>query len=183
MSNMFGGKNENSLYVPMSETEQEVLERIKDLDLELRIVGWGLIANPRIRFGDLRIQIPINITFDRPEIHIPIYSLILELGVKEGVLLFKKEYPTLVGGEPIMVGSGFNLNMVWDIAIKEIDKDLIKRIKPKHVGLTNRLDNWKLDSTGQQIYQTLREQEKVLDEMAKEDLAKAKKKASVILVG
>lgn len=162
MSNVFGGKNENSLYVPISETEQEVLERLNtEHELEVLIVDWGRIEKPRMLFGDLRIQIPINVTFDRPEIHIPVFSITLELWVKNGPLLFRKEYPTMYGGDPLMLGSGVNLNLSWDIALEGIDPNLVRLIKPSATGHTNRLGNMKFESLEKkELYHMLRKQEK-----------------------
>lgn len=46
--NALGGKNKNSLYVPMSETEQEFVNRlIESGDLQVKVHGWGLCPTQR----------------------------------------------------------------------------------------------------------------------------------------
>lgn len=137
--NRFGGGNPNSLYTPMSEDEQEVLERlVVSRDLVVRIVDWGHIEGPRATFGDLRIAIPLSITFDRPAIPIPVSYFDLELRTGSGILLFKERQPTIWGGAPLQIGTGTHIDMVWDIAIKRMDPALVKALKPGAMGLTSR---------------------------------------------
>jgi len=137
--NMFGGGNPNSLYTPMSEDEQEALSRLVESgDIHIHIVGWGWVHSPKITFGDLRVAIPIQITFNRPVVPIPVTSFTLELRTGAGQLLFRKEYDVSYGGLPIFVGTGFTLSMIWDIAIHSMDPRLVKALKPGATGLTSR---------------------------------------------
>lgn len=143
--NAFGGGNNKSLYIPMSDTEQEVLERlVSSQDIEVHVVGWGVVNRPRVSFGDLRLKIEFNLTFNRPETPMPVSYLDLELRTRSGLLLFKQQYPTVYGGNPILVAAGVTIGMVWDIAIKDMDPALVKAIKPGAVGLTTAEGNRRL---------------------------------------
>jgi len=140
--NPFGGGNPNSLYVPMSEVEQEVLARlVAEHGLYVRIVGWGVVHNPRVTFGDLRVSVPIQITFDRPAVPVVVRELTLELRTAEGLLLFRDTKATEYNGHPLLIGAGTNLAMVWDIAVAALDPRLVKAIKPGATGLTSRLQD------------------------------------------
>jgi hypothetical protein len=145
--NTFGGGNPRSLYTPMSETEQEVLERLVETrDLIVKIVGWGILPHPKATQGDLRVAIPIQITFDAPEVPIPVFNFDLELWSRTyGVLLFKERYSTVYNGQPLFVGSGTHLSMIWDIAIQRMDPKMVKMMKPGAIGLTSR---WTDKDTG-----------------------------------
>jgi len=145
--NMFGGGNPNSLYTPMSEDEQEVLSRlVLARDLHVTLVEWGVVEHVQASFGDLRIDIPISITFNRPETPILVPWFDLELRTTSGILLFKERKETKYGGHPLAVGSGTHLDMVWHIAIQAMDPKVVKAIKPGATGLTSR---WLDRDTGQ----------------------------------
>jgi hypothetical protein len=145
--NMFGGGNKQSLYTPMSEDEQEVLSRlVAARDLDVIIVGWGVIRNVQASFGDLRLDIPIQITFNRPETPMLVPYVDLELRTGSGLLLFKERQSTEYGGKPIAVGTGTALSMVWHIAIQAMDPKIVKALKPGARGLTSR---WVDPDTGQ----------------------------------
>jgi len=138
-TNPFGGGNPRSLYVPLSEDEQEVISRIvESRDLHVHIVGWGVVHNPRATYGDLRVRIPIQITFDRPAAPVLVNELMLELRMGDGTLLFSKPYAL---DQPMAIGTGTTLAMVWDIAIQHMDPDLVRRLKPGATGLTSRLQD------------------------------------------
>jgi hypothetical protein len=167
--NMFGGGNPNSLYMPMSETEQEVLERlVEEGRLEVHIKKWGVINKLRVKFGDLRVSIPIKITFNAPDVHIPVYYFDLQLRRSgDDYVIFEKRYDITQGGQPIMVGSGVEVEMVWDIAIQEMDPKFVKRIKSQELGLTTRVGNTKMSGKKEEIYHAMRQGEKqVRDEDA-----------------
>jgi len=150
--NTFGGGNANSLYVPMSDVEQEVLARlVEGHDLHVVIVGWGVVHRPKITFGDLRVTVPIQITFDRPAIPILVNEFTLELRTGEGLLLFRETQSAMYGGQPLAVGAGTALSMIWDIAIQSMDPKLVRAIKPGATGLTSRLqdkDTGQMTTTG-----------------------------------
>lgn len=137
--NPFGGRA-GSMYTPMSEDEQEVLDRlVASRDLDVFIKGWGHIKGVQAgKTGDLRIAIPLTLDFDRPEVPVPVYFFDLELRTGSGILLFKERQSTVYNNSPLMIGTGTSLQMVWDIAIKHMDPKLVKALKPGALGLTSR---------------------------------------------
>jgi len=136
--NPFGGRK-GSLYTPMSEDEQEVISRlVAARDLYVDIVGWAIIPEVRATFGDLRIQIPIEIDFKKPDIPRPVHYFDLELRTGSGILLFKERHSASYGGKPLMIGAGTKISMIWDIAIHHMDPKLVKQLKPGALGLTSR---------------------------------------------
>lgn len=138
-TNEFGGKNANSLYVPMTETEQEVIERlVTSEELEVRIPGWGVLKNPKVKFGDLRVAIYIRLNLDKLPTPREVSFLNLELWTHSGLLLFSDRQPTLVEGRPILVTPGMEFSFVWDIAIAHMDPGLVKMLLPGATGLTSR---------------------------------------------
>lgn len=170
--NPFGGGNPNSLYVPMSEVEQEVLARlIESGDLIVHIVGWGYIQNPKARHGDLRLQIELPLVFNAPAPPgIPVHFFDLELRTGSGMLLYKSREVVEYGGKPIMVAAGVELGFVWDIMIGAIDPAVVRAIKPGTVGFTSRLQdrdtkemtlegNMRLDAQGRNLIRLVREGE------------------------
>ena len=137
--NPFGGIK-GSLYTPMSEDEQEVLDRlIVARDLDVYIKGWGYIKGIQAaKAGDLRLSLPLVLNFDRPEVPMPVHYFDLELRTGSGILLFAERQSTLYDGKPLMISAGTSLTMVWDIAIKHMDPKLVKMLKPGALGLTSR---------------------------------------------
>lgn len=139
--NLFGGGNHRSLYVPMSELEQEAVSRlVESQDLRVNLVGWGYVDNPRITFGDARIQIRFSPTFTKPEVPVPVHELELELVVRSsGRVLFRDKKSVEYDGRPIQIAAGVYFEMVWDIMIRSIDPRLVKELVPGATGLTSRL--------------------------------------------
>lgn len=136
--NPFGGKNPNSLYVPMSETEQEFIARlIEEEAFTVKVHGWGVVPNPSVTLGDLQVVIPLTLKFDRPEVPIPVKSFDLELQA-HGMTMFREHQTTEYNGLPLYVGSGTIIQMVWHIGIKAIDPNVIKALRPGVRGLTSR---------------------------------------------
>lgn len=166
--NAFGGGNPNSLYVPMSELEQEVVSRlIEARDLRVHVVGWGVVNQPRATVGDARLQLRFQLNFDRPEVPMRVSHFDLELRTGSGMLLFKDRKEVEYGGQPIQVAAGMFLDMVWDIAIRSMDPKLVKAILPSATGLTSRLldkdtgeetltGNLHLDSAKEKLLRILR---------------------------
>jgi len=177
--NPFGGGNPGALYVPMSETEQEVLERlIASDDLEVHVVGWGIANKPAITFGDLRIQIKFRINFERPDFLIAVHYLDLELKTRAGTHIFgPRRYPVAPGGEGIMVKAGMYLDYAWDIAIKEMNPDFVKMVKPSETGLTSRRGNMKLDPEHQRLLQVVDQGSENVQRLTEADALAATKKA------
>lgn len=179
--NIFGGGNRYGLYTPMSDVEQEVLDRLVESgDLMLEVVGWGRIEHlPDIRFGDLRIQIPFKMVFTKPDYPVPVHHFDLRLKTRSGLVLHEERMPALYDGKPIEVFAGLELHMVWDIAIQHMDPKVVKAIKPAAYGLTSaNLDrdtksptlfgNRKLGDKEKEMLYRLREQE-ALARLAKQD--------------
>lgn len=169
--NPFGGVR-GSLYTPMSEDEQEVLDRlIASRDLDVTIKGWGYIRGVQAgKAGDLRIAIPLTLDFDRPEVPVPVHYFDLELRTGSGILLFSERQSTIYNNAPIMVGAGTSLQMVWDIAIHHMDPALVKTLKPGALGLTSRwidkdtgditmLGNTRMDAKDKALLRKLRQSE------------------------
>jgi hypothetical protein len=139
MANQFGGKGKHGLYTPMSELEQEAVHRlVENQDLVVNVVGWGVVNQPRIIVGDLRVGIHFRLDFNAPVTPIPIYHFDLELRTRSGLLLFKDKKSCCYGGRPLMCGAGIHVDMAWDIAIMHMDPKVVKAILPGAIGLTSR---------------------------------------------
>jgi hypothetical protein len=143
MSNIFGGANENSLYVPMSDLEQEAISRIvEDHGLEVRIRGWGKSA-PVVVYGDMRVSLFIEMTFSAPEFPVPVYYFELELWTRTGIKLFpvvgSDKQSVAYGGNPLQVSAGVQIQLVWDISMHSMSPELVKKIVPGATGLTSRV--------------------------------------------
>ena len=139
MTNILGGKNANSLYVPMSEDEQEVLQRLIEADdLEVVVVGWAKLPSPKIILGDKRISIEFTLRFSAPPRPVKVWYFDMELRTRSGLILHAERQPTLYANKPIDVYAGLDLTMVWDIAIDRIPPAVVKLIKPNSLGLTSR---------------------------------------------
>ncbi|MCH8517716.1 MAG: hypothetical protein LAT68_15445 [Cyclobacteriaceae bacterium] len=152
---MFGGKNANGLYVPLTEVEQEVIQRLVESDdLMVVIHGWGFVSSPRISFGDHRVKVEFELNFTSPPANtpVPVYYFDLELRTKsEGRTLFRQRQSCQYEGKPMQVAAGVFLGMVWDIALSHLDPALVKSVKPGATGMTSRVldkDTGKATLTG-----------------------------------
>lgn len=142
MSNDFGGGNERSLYIPMSEIEMEFINRlVENKEMYVIIHGWGYVNQPIITFGDKNVHVAFKMLFDRPEFPMPVYFFDMELKTRSGITLYKEKMSTVYGNSPLNIMQGVELEMVWDISIKYIDPKLIKALMPKTIGLTSRLED------------------------------------------
>jgi len=169
--NAFGGKNPNSLYVPMSEIEQELVNRLIEAgDLQVRVHGWGIVPNPTVKQGDHQVVVPLTLKFDRPEVPIPVRSFDLELLTGSGISLFRETQPCEYNGQPLWVGSGTRIDMIWHIGIRAMDPKLVKALMPGVTGLTSRAfdkdtgelthtGNMKLDPTQRRLLAIVRQGE------------------------
>jgi hypothetical protein len=180
--NPLGGKNPNSLYIPMSETEQEFVSRLTESgDLQVRVHGWGVVPNPKVILGDLQVVIPLTLRFDRPEVPIPVSHFDLELLTGSGVSLYREKQPCEYGGQPLSVGQGTVIQMVWHIGIRAMDPNLIKTFMPGVKGLTSRQfdkDTGNLTLTGNMDLTA--EQRKLVEVVRKgEALVRAERDAKV----
>jgi hypothetical protein len=158
--NIFGGGNANSLYTPMSETEQETIHRLIEADeLYIEIVDWGIVHQPKFTLGDARLGCYFTMYFSKPAVPQINYYFDLELKTRSGIVLFKERQPTIVLGNPIQIGAGMYLDLAWDIMIQQMNPNLIKALRPSVIGLTSRIDNMKLDSQAQKTLLNLRKAE------------------------
>jgi len=160
--NPLGGTNPRSLYVPMSDTEQEVLERLVERDdLMVVIHGWGVVHKPRVTFGDLRLSLILHMEFEKPDPPgQPVYWFDLELKTRAGMSLYGPDrLPTIYNGKPLMVAQGLVLDMAWDIAIQAIPPEIVKIIKPHALGLTSAEGNRKLRGEKGRLFRLVREGE------------------------
>lgn len=140
--NDFGGGNKVSNYIPITEVEQEFLARLVEAqDLCIIIHGWNMMVVPIVTFGDKNLHASFKLSFDKPENPKQVYFLDMELKTQSGISLFRQQMPTTYGNEPIMVGQGVEFEMVWDIAIRNIDPNLIKTLMPSVTGFTTRLED------------------------------------------
>jgi|SaaInlV_150m_DNA_3_1039698.scaffolds.fasta_scaffold40655_1 hypothetical protein len=141
--NTFGGGNENSLYIPMSDIEQEFIARLVEQG-EILVVfhGWGTVL-PKVTFGDKIIHAHIKISFENapPPPGKPVPFFDMDLRTQSGISLYRQKMPTSYGNSPINISNEVELEMVWDIALKYIDPKLIKLLMPSVTGFTTRLED------------------------------------------
>lgn len=176
--NVFGGGNASSLYTPMSEDEQEVIQRlIEEEDLEIHIVNWGVVNKfEKVSFGDLRLQIVFRVILTAPAIHMAVPFFELELKTRSGILLIAERYPLKdeLGG-PLRIGAGSELVLIWYVAIRQMDPDFVKLKKPGSIGLTSREGNYKLPAQDMKLLRTLRVQEERLKEKDRKEIQEISK--------
>jgi len=184
--NLFGGKNPYGQYVPLTDTEQEVLHRlVTTQDLLVEIVGFGTCEAPQVRVGDHRVEIIIDHIFDIPEMPKNTYWLDLVLKSRStGVKLYQHRYATVHDGLPVKIGGGLRLGLQWDIALSHLDPNLVKRVKPGATGLTSRVldketgdrtlsGNMRLTSEQEKVLMAMRQNETRLHNMDAEKVRKA----------
>jgi hypothetical protein len=180
-TNPLGGKNPHSLYVPMSDTEQEVLERLVEKDdLMVVVHGWGIVHKLQVTFGDLRLTLVLHLDFDKPE---PpgqaVHWFDLELKTRAGMSLYGPDrLPTVCNGKPLVVAAGMVVDMAWDIAIQSIPPEIVKIIKPHAIGLTSAEGNRNLRGKKAKLFEMVREGEAKVREASKEDVAKVEAMAT-----
>ena len=138
MSNSNGTFGVHRGYTPMSDVEREVVSRLVEAgDLEIHVKGWGMVPNPRVIIGDFRIGMHFRMTFDKPEVPVPVHYFDMELKTGSGLLLFKERQSVLYNNQPIQIADGVFFDMVWEIAITAMDPKIVKQIKPGARGLTS----------------------------------------------
>lgn len=159
--NPFGGKNPAGLYVPLSEDEQEVLDRLREgHGFRIEVKDWGWVEDPPFRFGDKRVSFEFKMIFKAPDIPQPLHYLEMSLWTRTGILLFgPKTYSTEYDGQPIMVHAGLEIDMALDISIEQMSAELVKLVKPGAFGLTTRVDNMHLPEEKKKLLHHLKEGE------------------------
>jgi len=182
--NMFGGGNPNFLYAPMSEDEQEVLDRLVDKDaMVIHVVGWGVVNSfDEIIKGDANLKLRFTLTFSSPAIRIPVTFFDLELRLrtddpikKPGRLLFKKTEVVRGGdGGALWIGAGDVMPFEWTITIQNMEPSLVKDIKTGAVGLTTREGNRHLKGSTQRVFEHMRRSEKLARKDSQRQVVQAK---------
>jgi hypothetical protein len=189
--NPFGGKNPHGMYVPLTDDELEVLERLA-LAGEFKIVvkDWGHVTGfalgrynphtyngqPLVIFGDKRISFYFRMDFTAPAVPQPCWYFDMEVWAL-GVRLFpgrqqdeREPYPgrlpTETNGQPIQIAAGIFLDFALDVALDRIDPAVVKAVKPKAIGLTTRHGNMHLNATQRRLLTELRAGERTVREVS-----------------
>lgn len=177
--NIFGGKNPHGLYTPLSEDEQEVLERLALAgQYKIVVVDWGHVDKPNVRFGDARLEFTWNMLFSKPAAPVPVYYFTLELWTHSGIFLLRNKLPCTVNGKPLQVAAGIEVQLAWDIQLQQIDPAVVRAIKPGAHGLTTRLGNMKMTTEQKRQLQALRQGEAAVRQADAAQIANLDKKAS-----
>lgn len=189
--NRFGGGNPNFLYAPMSEDEQEVLDRLVEMDaMVIHVVGWGVVKSfNRVIKGDANLKIEFTLTFSSPVVRIPVTFFDLELRLRTddpikrpGRLLFKKtEVVQGADGGPLWIGAGDVMPFEWTITIQQMNPSLVKNIKAGAVGLTTREGNRHLQGDDQRVFDQMRSSEKKARQDSQRQVAKAKAESVLVM--
>lgn len=190
--NLFGGKNKHALYVPLTDTELEVLERLA-LSGEFKVIvkDWGYVQNfrlgkyvpetwdgsPIVQFGDKRISFYFVMNFSAPAVPQPNWFFDMEIWAKGRKLHGPQRYPTTNGGYPVQIAAGMQMGLALDLAIDQIDPALIKEIKPDAMGLTSRHGNMHLNLHEQRVLRNLQKSERSIRQMGAKDAAKVTKQS------
>ena len=185
-SNPFGGTGAGSTYTPMTDVEREAVSRLVETGrLRVHVVGWGVVNSPRVIIGDLRIGIQFRLDFNAPAVPQPNHYFDLELRTDSGLLLYKERQPTIFNYKPVQICAGMFLDLVWDIAIRHMDPNLVKALVPGAVGLTSRWqdrDTGEMTLTGNTQMSSAAKQRlrvvRALEESSKKDTKDQAKKAT-----
>ena len=195
--NPFGGKNRHGLYVPLTETELEVIERLAEAgEFQIVVRDWGVIRhflpgkydpvewakNPRplISFGDKRISFFFRMSLQAPAVPQPNWYFDMEVWAM-GILFFSQRMPTEYNGRPIDLVAGIDFDWALDVALDQIDPMVVKQIKPGAIGLTTRHGNMRLDVGQQKLLHLVRKLERDTRETDKREaqaVTNRKKKAT-----
>ena len=186
--NPFGGKNPHGMYVPLTDTELEVLERLADAqEFKVVVKDWGFITGfqrgryneqwhmnptPLVVFGDKRISFYFRMNFNAPIVPQPNWYFDMEVWAL-GHRLFSQRLPTEHAGKPIQVAAGMFLDMALDVALDRIDPKIVKEVMPKAWGLTTKHGNMKLDSYHKKLLAKTQAGEKKIREITKQEAQRA----------
>ena len=147
--NILGGGNPHGLYQPISDLEQETLERLAaELAYSVRVVDPPNFFARIERISpasDKRIQFDITLS-QNPSIPgiTHIRQVTLQLWARNRLLFqrpMRLEVTTVKGPQPVMFGSDPHAGVIeqtirWDITIEKMNPDLVKEVCPGAVGLT-----------------------------------------------
>lgn len=137
----------HSYYVPLSETEQDVIQRmIEGQDIFVEVKDWGYHSSPKLIAGDKRVQIRFPMEFVKPEgVYIPVYYFTLILKTRDGRVLARTTESTVVNNQPLMVTAGMVVDLIWDLALDKVSDELQQMILPGIKGKTvSKIQNGKL---------------------------------------
>lgn len=178
-TNVFGGKSRHGLYTPLSEDEQEVLERLAQAgQFKIVIKGWGHVPKPKVKFGDARLQFTWKMLFAKPEPPgVNLHYLDLELWTHSGIFLLANRLTVQMNGQPMVAARGLEYDLAWDIQLKQIDPAVVKMIKPGAHGLTSRLGNTRMTSEQKRQLHELRKGEAKVRQLEAQAVSEAAKKA------
>lgn len=126
-------KHKNGHYVPLSEKEQDVVQRmLENEDLYVQIVDWGYHPSPKITAGDKRVQIRFPMEFNRPVgLEIPVRYFRLRLKMRNGRTVAEKVESTVYNNQPLYITAGMRIDLVWDLALDSISEEVQNMILPK----------------------------------------------------
>lgn len=187
--NPFGGKNPHGMYVPLTDTELEALERLAEAgEFKVVVKRWGEITGfkrgryipetwhsapfPLVVFGDKRISFYFRMSLNAPTLPQPNWYFDMEVWAL-GHRFFSKRMPTEHGGKPIQVAAGVDLDLALDIAIDQINPRIVKEVLPKAIGLTTRHGNMRLDTKHQKLLAKTQEGERAVRQISEADAAAA----------
>jgi hypothetical protein len=185
--NPFGGKNPHGMYVPLTDDELEVIERIAQAgEFKVVIKGWGHVTGfvpgrydpatyqgqPIVSFGDKNIHFYFRLNYSAPALPQPNWFFDMEVWAL-GHVLFRQRMPTEHGGKPIQIVAGVFHDLALDVGLDKIDPGIVKEIKPRAIGLTTRHGNMHLDLHHQRLLAQTRAGERSVREMSAADAKKA----------
>lgn len=155
----------NVNYTPLTDDEQDVLSRLVDekkavyvevqalhrnSDGDASVVSSGFHPEPRITWGDKRIQVRFPFEFTEPGFFVRVHAIHLKLKMRDGTVLTEDVLPAQgPDGNPVRVMEGTQLDLVWDVMLKGISSDLRKRLRPGLKGKTIMRGGEKVDEGGE----------------------------------
>ena len=197
--NPFGGKNPHGMYVPLTDDELEVIERlalsgafkvvVKGEGQHGESVDWGYVENFQlgrydaatyqgqsiVSFGDKNIHFYFRMNYTAPVVPQPNWFFDMEVWAL-GHRLFSRRMRTEHGGKPWQIVAGVFHDLALDVSLDQIDPKIVKEIKPRAIGLTTRQGNMHLDLHHQRLLAHTRAGERSVREMLDRDAADATKK-------
>lgn len=190
-ANEFGGAYGGSMYIPLTEIEQEVISRLAEAG-EFIVVfhGFGSVPKLDIRFGDKNLHIGMKVGFPMLSTPQSVYFFDMELKTHSGISLFRQTMPCTYDDKPLLIGPEVEFEMIWDISINTISPALVKQIKPGAIGLTSRrqdrdtgdmtlIGNMKLTEAQKQMAYKISQGEQKVKKMDLDRILKHKDKHSI----
>jgi hypothetical protein len=118
---------------------------IENQDLYVEVVDWGFHPNPQIIAGDRRVQVRFPMEFVKPEgVSVPVSYFKLRLRTRDGRVAAETVESVVFQGQPLYVTAGLCIDLVWDLALKMVNPDLIKIVLPSVKGtVISKIDNGK----------------------------------------